>query len=124
MSKDRSNNSHYETSRLAIDFYHPMNNGDFVCSCYTPGASATIEPEYLVKTVTYKELKEAIADGAGKVNVSFFQDECAYISFDKYLSGLNCYQIEMHCIEVINKREFRDHLFDPAIYQKHLTPAA
>mgnify|MGYP003340232354 CR=1 FL=1 len=45
---------HYQTSKLSVDHNRQHNDGTlFICSCFTPGATIDIEPEYLVKTVTY-----------------------------------------------------------------------
>lgn len=120
MHKDTA---HYDTSKIAVDFYHPQKNGSFICSCYTPGAPACVESEYLVKVVTYQELKDNIADSFGMVDISF-ADENRSISFDKYLSGLSFREIMIHCASVINAREFRTHLFNPAIHYSQNKSAA
>lgn len=109
--------THYETSKIIVDVCTPQSGGRFVCSCYTIKAPQSIEPEYLIKTVTYAELKERIANKDGKVDISFFETEQHFISFDHYLSMLDRCQLANHCTDVINRRENRTHLFDNDLYR-------
>ena len=104
-------NNDYATSKIVVDFYNPQKDGRFVCSCFTPGASTQIEPDYLVKTVTFAELKDLLADDSGRVFVSTTHEEGHFLSFAQYLDTLDADSIMEYCQLVINKRESRNHLF-------------
>lgn len=103
----------YEKAKIVVDCYSPNTFGTYVCSCYTPNAPKEIEPEYLVKTVTYKELKEHYADSNGKVNISHTDGSEEYISFEKHINQSSRTDIEWMCAEVINKREDRKYYYSP-----------
>ena len=110
--------NNYETSKVIVDFYHEKKNTEFVCSCYTPGAPTDIESEYLIKTVSYSELKEQLSDSNGNVTICLSLDESAEITFEVYLAGLSSSHIERYLTQIINKRENRSHPFN------HQTEAA
>jgi len=104
---------HYQTSKLSVDHNRQHNDGTlFICSCFTPGATIDIEPEYLVKTVTYNELKDHISDGDGNVHVCTDNENGYSVSFDTYLAMCDSDTIDSFCAEVINRRENRTHIFD------------
>ena len=78
--------NNYESSKIEVDFYFPKQGGDFICSCYTPGADCKIEPEYLVKVVTYKDFKSHVAGPDGLVDTGFIPGDGPFVTFDSYLN--------------------------------------
>jgi hypothetical protein len=103
----------YNKAKIVVDFYKANVIGMYVCSCYTPNADVKEEPEYLVRNVSYDQLKEHFADSKGMIDIEFSPDDQKLITFNKFLNNCHKDEIEKMCAEVINKREGRTGYYSP-----------
>lgn len=101
----------YHTSKLSVEQYKANVIGTFVCSCYTHGAPLSMEREYLVKKVSYAELRAHYIATGGTANIPDATAQQQLVQFVNFLNTAPKDRIAAMCAAIINEREGRTHYY-------------
>lgn len=112
----------YDTCKLTVDGFTQIGR-DYECQCFTDGVPDLVEPEHLIKKVTYTELEWKVSGLDGMVTVTNPNDtqSTEQVPFWRWLADLSYGSLTDLLQDIINIREGRTNTWSVKQDEMYLT---